>query len=142
MYGSIGAGDILVAFIAVVILVVMVDQMTKIIKEILPFPPKVESVITYLILCGIASVICWQGDFDLFRYLHFNWQYQWEGWVLTGALIAGGTALLAKLFGTIRTIPSPISGMTSMFGYGGGYSADETPITESEGSENTSEYHV
>ena len=138
MYGSIGAGDILIAFIAVVILVVVVDQITKVIKEVLPFPAKVESVIAYIVLSIIATVICWQGDFDLFRYLHFNWQYPWEGWFLTGALVAGGSSVLTKLFTLVRAIPSPISGMTSMFGYGSG----STDTTDESETENTSEYRV
>ena len=144
MYG-VGVGDIAVAFIATALLVVMVDQMTRIIKGILPFPSKVESVITYIVLTGIASVVCWQGDFDLFRYLHFSWQYPWEGWLLTGTLIAGGSSLLVQQFKVVGLIPSVISGVASMFGYGGGYSASTTTddaTVESENPENTGEYHV
>lgn len=117
MYGTLS--NIAIAFIATALLVVMVDQMTKIIKEILPFPPKVETVITYLVLCGIATVVCWQGDFDMFRCLNFNWQYPWEGWLLTGTLIAGGSSLLVKQFKVAGLIPAIISGTASMFGYGG-----------------------
>lgn len=117
MYGVLT--DIAIAFIATSLLVVMVDQMTIIIKEILPFPPKVESVITYIVLSSIASAVCWQGDFDLFRCLNFNWQYPQEGWILTGALIAGGSSLLVKQFRVTGLIPSIISGIQGMFGYGG-----------------------
>jgi len=124
MYGTLSA--IAIAFIATALLVVMVDQMTRIIKEILPFPPKVESVITYIVLSGIASAVCWQGDFDLFRYLNFNWQHQEEGWILTGLLIAGGSSLLAKQFKVVGLIPSIISGTASMFGYGSNSTADTT----------------
>lgn len=126
MYGTLSS--IAIAFIATALLVVMVDQMTRIIKEVLPFPAKVEAVITYIVLCGIASVVCWQGDFDLFRYLDFTWQYQWEGWLLTGALIAGGSSLLVKQFKVVGLIPSIISGTASMFGYGGNSSAADTTI--------------
>jgi hypothetical protein len=119
MYGTLS--NIAIAFIATALLVVMVDQMTRIIKEILPFPPKVESVITYIVLSTIASAVCWQGDFDLFRYLNFNWQYPEEGWILTGILIAGGSSLLVKQFKVVGLIPSIISGVQGMFGYGGGY---------------------
>ena len=118
MYGYSTLSNIAIAFIATALLVVMVDQMTKIIKEILPFPPKVESVITYIVLSGIASTVCWQGDFDLFRYLNFTWQYPQEGWILTGILIAGGSSLLVKQFKVVGLIPSIISGVASMFGYG------------------------
>lgn len=116
MYGTLSS--IAIAFIATALLVVMVDQMTRIIKEVLPFPARVESVITYIVLCGIASAVCWQGDFDLFRYLDFTWQHEWEGWMLTGALIAGGSSLLVKQFHVVGLIPSIISGTASMFGYG------------------------
>lgn len=126
MYGTLSS--IAIAFIATALLVVMVDQMTRIIKEILPFPPRVEAVITYFVLTGIASVVCWQGDFDLFRYLNFSWQYPWEGWLLTGALIAGGSSLLVKQFKVVGLIPSIISGTASMLGYGGNSSAADTTI--------------
>lgn len=128
MYGTLSS--IAIAFIATALLVVMVDQMTRIIKEVLPFPAKVEAVITYIVLCGIASVVCWQGDFDLFRYLDFAWQYQWEGWILTGTLIAGGSSLLVKQFKVIGLIPSIISGTAAMFGYGGSYSDTVPTITD------------
>lgn len=131
MYGTLSS--IAIAFIATALLVVMVDQMTRIIKEVLPFPARVEAVITYIVLCGIASVVCWQGDFDLFRYLNFSWQYPWEGWLLTGALIAGGSSLLVKQFKVVGLIPSIISGTASMFGYGGSNAVTADPaVTKTE----------
>jgi len=130
MYGTLSG--IAIAFIATALLVVMVDQMTRIIKEVLPFPPRVEAVITYLVLCGIASVVCWQGDFDLFTYLNFSWRYPWEGWVLTGALIAGGSSLLVKQFKVVGLIPSIISGVSSMFGLGGNYTDTNTETSPPE----------
>lgn len=140
MYGTLSG--IAIAFIATALLVVMVDQMTRIIKAVLPFPAKVESVITYLVLCGIASVVCWQGDFDLFTYLNFTWQYPWEGWVLTGALIAGGSSLLVKQFHVVGLIPSIVSGVSSMFGLGS--YGNTTTTSDGDASESTSksEYHV
>ena len=126
MYGTLSS--IAIAFIATALLVVMVDQITRIIKEILPFPPKVEAVITYFVLSGIASAVCWQGDFDLFRYLNFTWQYPQEGYALTGALIAGGSSLLVKQFKVVGLIPSIISGTASMFGYGGNNTTADTTI--------------
>lgn len=138
MYGSLGS--LAVAFIATALLVVMVDQMTRMIKEVLPFPAKVEAVITYIILCGISSVVCWQGDFDLFRYLNFTWQHPWEGWVLTGTLIAGGSSLLVKQFKVVGLIPSIISGVSSVFGLGSYGST--TPDGDASESVSRSEYHV
>jgi hypothetical protein len=133
LYGYGTLSSIAVAFIATALLVVMVDQMTRIIKAILPFPDKVESVITYIVLTGIASVVCWQGDFDLFRYLDFTWQYPWEGWLLTGTLIAGGSSLLVKQFRVVGLIPSVISGVASMFGYGGYGGGTDTETTTDDG---------
>lgn len=133
MYGYGTLSSIAVAFIATALLVVMVDQMTRIIKAILPFPDKVESVITYIVLTGIASVVCWQGDFDLFRYLDFAWKHEWEGWLLTGTLIAGGSSLLVKQFRVVGLIPSVISGVASMFGYGGYGGGTDTETTADDG---------
>jgi hypothetical protein len=124
--------NIAIAFIATALLVVMVDRITWAIKEVLPFPARVEAVITYLVLCGIASIVCWQGRFDLFTYLGFNWQHPWEGWVLTGALIAGGSSLLVQQFQVVGLIPTIISGVSSMFGLGGGYTATHTETTPPE----------
>ena len=121
MYGTLSS--ITLAFIAVALLVVMVDQITKVLEGIMkqiPFlPDTFEWTIAYIILLGIASAVCWQGHFDLFTYLNFNWHYRWEGYLLTGALVAGGSSLLIKQFKVVGLIPSVISGVSSMFGYGG-----------------------
>lgn len=129
MYGTLS--EIAIAFIAAALLTVMVDQITYIIKEILPFPAKVESFITYVVLCGIASAVCWQGHFDLFTKLNFSWRYTWEGYLLTGAMIAGGSSLLSKQFRVAGLIPTVISGVTSYFGWGSSNSTDDSNNTGS-----------
>lgn len=130
MYGYGTLSNIALAFIAVALLVVMVDQITKVLEGIMkriPFlPDAFEWTIAYIILLGIASVVCWQGRFDLFVYLNFNWHYKWEGYLLTGALVAGGSSLLVKQFKVMGLIPSIVSGVSSMFGYGGATSFDST----------------
>ena len=40
--------------------------------------------------------------------------------LLTGCIIAGGSSLLGKQFRMVGLIPGIISGVASMFGYGGG----------------------
>lgn len=116
--------QIALAFIAVALLVVMVDQATRVLQAIMikiPYlPDEFEMPIAYLILVTMASAICWLGHFDLFVLLGFIWwKYSFLGWILTGAIIAGGSSLLGKQFKMIGLIPSAISGMASTFGWGG-----------------------
>ena len=122
MYGTLS--NIAIAFIAVALLAVMVDQFTRVLHAILPFPPKYETPLIYFILVSIASAVCWQGHFDLFTLLGFEWwQYPELGWLLTGCIIAGGSSLLGKQFRMVGLIPGIISGVASMFGYGGDVAA-------------------
>ena len=120
MYGTLS--DIAIAFIACALLVVMVDQITKFLQAIVHAIPGINDIkewyIVYMMLWGIASAVCWQGRFDLFTYLHFTWHYTCEGYLLTGAMIAGGSSLLIKEFKVMGFFPSVISGISSMFGYG------------------------
>lgn len=132
MYGY-GLTAIALAFIAVALLAVMVDQITRVLEAIMkkiPFlPDQFELPIAYLILVGIASAVCWQGRFDLFMLLGFKWTYHKElGWILTGCIIAGGSSLLGKQFKMVNLIPGIISGTASMFGYGS--STDTTELTD------------
>jgi hypothetical protein len=121
MYGVLT--DLAIAFVAAALLTVMVDQIEHFLETVLakvPFlPDAFEWTLTYLGLWGLATGVCWQGDFDLFRALNFQWEYAWEGHVLTGALIAGGSRLLTKQFKVVGLIPGIVTGMASMFGFGG-----------------------
>ena len=83
-------------------------------------PDQFELPIAYIILVGIASAVCWQGHFDLFKLLGFDWQYKELGWLLTGCIIAGGSSLLGKQFRMVGLIPGIISGWPIAAGYGGG----------------------
>lgn len=127
--------SIALAFIAVALLVVMVDQITKVIQGIMksiPFlPDQFEWTFAYMILMGIASAVCWQGHFDLFTHLNFTWCYKWEGYLLTGALIAGGSSLLVKQFRVMGLIPTVVGGVTSMFGMGSSSASVVDPSSES-----------
>jgi hypothetical protein len=118
MYSALSS--IALAFIAVALLAVMVDHLTRVLQAILPFPSKFETPLIYIFLVTVASMICWQGRFDLFTLLGFTWSsYPELGWVLTGCIIAGGSSLLGKQFHMVGLIPSIISGIQGMFGYGG-----------------------
>ena len=135
-YGTNGFTQIAIAFIAVALLVVMVDQVTRVLQAIMvkiPFlPDQFEMPIAYLILVGLASAVCWQGDFDLFRLLGFSWRHHWQGWLITGAIMAGGSSLLGKQFKMVGLIPNMISGVASTFGWGGYDSADTDVIANAD----------
>ena len=68
MYGTLSG--IAIAFIATALLVVMVDQMTRIIKEVLPFPQEFEAVINIWSLRNRFGCLL-AGDFDLCTILIF-----------------------------------------------------------------------
>lgn len=128
MYGTLS--DIAIAFIALALIVVAVDRITRFLQAVMkriPFlPDEFEDYITYIILVGMASAVCWQGRFDLFSTLNWNWHYTWEGYLATGAMVACGSSLLAKQFKVVGLIPSIVSGVTSMFGWGSGTTTDAT----------------
>lgn len=74
---SYGLGDIALAFIALALLVVMVDQVTHVLQAIMIkiplFPDQFEMPIAYILLVCIVFAICWQVHFDLFMLLGFDW---------------------------------------------------------------------
>jgi len=112
----------------------VVDRITLFLQAVMkriPFlPDAFEDYITYIILVGMASAVCWQGRFDLFSTLNWSWHYAWEGYLATGAMVACGSSLLAKQFKVVGLIPSVISGITSMFGYGSStIGLDDTTVT-------------
>jgi len=128
MYGTLS--DIAIAFIGVAILAVIVDRITLFLQAVMkkiPFlPDQLEDYITYIVLVGIASAVCWQGHFDLFSKLNWNWHYTWEGYLATGAMSACGTTLLIREFKVLGFMPSIISGVSSMFGWGGSSTLNDT----------------
>ena len=126
MYGTLS--NIAIAFIAVALLVVVVDRLTlflQAVMEKIPFlPNSFEDYIAYILLVGIASAVCWQGRFDLFSSLNWNWHYTWEGYLATGAMVACGSTLLCRQFKVLGLMPSVISGISSMFGFGSSATTD------------------
>jgi len=92
-----------------------------IIKKIPFLPDQIEDSLAFFIVATIASIVCWQGRFDfLTRAFEFNWHYIWEGYITTGAIIASGSSLLKKSFSLWSLAPGFLTGMSSMFGFGGG----------------------
>lgn len=135
MYGY-GLSQIAIAFIAVALLVVMVDQATRVLQAIMkwiPFlPDQFEMPIAYMILVCLATLICWQGRFDLFTLLGFAWQQEWQGWLATGAIMAGGSTLLGRQFQMMGLIPGLISGVASTLGWGTTWNASTPPASTEE----------
>ncbi len=120
---TMSASAIFFAFIAIATLAIAVDGVLVALqcamKRVPLLPDQLEHSIAYILLVSMGSFICWEGHFDLFTLLGFQWRDQEMGWVLTGAIIAGGSPLLKKQFKMIGLIPSAISGMASTFGLGG-----------------------
>jgi len=121
------------AVFALSFLIAPADNFAKslelIIKKIPFLPDQLENNLAFFIVAFIASIICWQGSFDfLARAFEFNWQYTWEGYVSTGAIIASGSSLLKKSFSLWNIAPGFLTGMTSMFS---GFSSNTTTNTDS-----------
>jgi hypothetical protein len=124
MYGmDIGLREVFLGFIAVAVLAPMMDQLVRVLEGImnkLPhFPDQFEKPVAYLMLVGISSWICWQGHFDMFTLFGLRWwQHPEIGWILTGAMIGGGSSLLGKQFRMVGLMPTILGGVSSMLGLG------------------------
>lgn len=123
MYSNaVGFSDLAKAFIALALIVVMVDLITRsletIMKKIDSLPNQFEEPLAYLILTILSTIVCWQGHFDLFSLLGFTWAYPCEGWLITGAVMAGGSSLVGKQFSMVGLIPNMISGVATTLGIG------------------------
>lgn len=117
MYGDIS--ETVKAFVILVMLSVMIDKFMMFLNGIMPkiplVPDKIEWTLAYILNLATASVVCWQGHYDIFSSLGVNWKYAWEGWLLTGLVISGGSAFLKAQFKLMNLIPAPIRNMYSMF---------------------------
>jgi len=139
MYGGMGVGEqVLLGILSMIMLAPVVDRMVIFLKQILAFlPGKSENCVTYVLLVGIAGMLCWQGHFDIFTLLGWHWwQNPWLGWLSTGAFIAGGTSLLGKQMRMVGLLPPILGGamssVGSMFGYGNYANPAETKTEISE----------
>ncbi|MEA4925315.1 MAG: hypothetical protein VB084_08400 [Syntrophomonadaceae bacterium] len=111
------------AFIAIAFLVGMIEAVTlftQTLAEKIPYlPDEYHWTVSYGFSCILGAWICWQGHFDIFTLLGFEWwQHQCLGYIGTGCIIGGGVKRLFIYLKTIGSIPGIISGTTAMFGLG------------------------
>lgn len=108
--------SLIIPFIAISVISLMVDELVKILEEIMhkiPYlPDQFEKSIAYFFVLIIAFVICWQGNFDFFAYLGLTF-LPWQGWLTTAMVISGGSPFVRKAFSMIETIPGNIAGVTT-----------------------------
>jgi hypothetical protein len=107
-------------FIVLILFSVLIDRfmfvLNKTIEKIPHLPDKIEGCIAYSIILGISYLICWQGSYDLFKYLNVNFNYAWEGFLLSSMLVSGGSSFVKLSFGLINEIPSVLGSLTSSIG--------------------------
>lgn len=113
------------AFIAIAFLVGMIEAVTlftQTLAERIPYlPDNYHWTISYGFSCLLGAWICWQGHFDIFTMLGFDWwQHYWLGYLGTGCIIGGGVKRLFIYLKTIGSIPGIVSGTAAMFGLGQG----------------------
>lgn len=106
------------AFIALAFLVGMIEVVTLAsvaLLEISPWPKRTSFhwTVSYGLSCVLGAWVCWQGHFDLFTLLGFDWwQYHYLGYIGTGCIIGGGAKRLLMYFKYIRAIPGSVMGNT------------------------------
>ncbi|MEG6615406.1 hypothetical protein V6C27_03040 [Peptococcaceae bacterium 1198_IL3148] len=110
--------ELIIPFIALAILSVMIDKFTLFLEaamNLIPgLPDKFEWPVAYVLVLAAGYVVCWQGNYDLFAYLNINFNYSWQGWLMTALVISGGSAFVRSSFGVVDAIPTGIGGVTSV----------------------------
>jgi hypothetical protein len=110
--------NLIIPFIALSLLSVMLDRFTMFLEGVMhriPYlPDKFEWWFAYILVLSSSYVVCWQLDFQIFRYLGLEAKYHWFDWLLTSLIISGGSTFLKKQFKLINDIPS-ILNITSSF---------------------------
>jgi|GEM_PF-2528908 hypothetical protein len=109
------------AFVAIAFLVGMIEAVTlftQTLAEKIPYlPDQYHWTVSYGFSCLLGAWICWQGHFDIFTLLGFDWwQHQCLGYVGTGCIIGGGVKRLFIYLKTIGSIPGIVSGTAAMLG--------------------------
>lgn len=111
--------ELIIAFISVAILSVMIDKFTVFLEGVMAklpgLPDRFEWSFAYALIVGIGFLVCSEGHFSLFAYLQFNFNYDWQGYLLTSLIISGGSTFVRTQFGMINEIPSSIGGITTTF---------------------------
>ena len=110
--------NLVVPFVAIALLSVMIDRFTLflegLMKRIPKLPNKFEWWFAYILVLAASFIVCWQLDFQIFRYLGLEARLPWFDWLLTSLIISGGSTFLKTQFNLINDIPS-ILNMTSSF---------------------------
>ena len=93
---------LIIPFIALAILSVMIDKFTLFLEAIahkIPgLPDKFEWSLAYGLVFLSSFLVCYQGNWDLFAYLDFHFNYAWQGWALTALVVSGGSAFVRTQF--------------------------------------------
>lgn len=109
--------SLIIPFVAICIVVVMVDRLAMAIESIIhkiPYlPDKLEGPIAYAVVFLASYVICWRGGFNFFASLNFTFRHEYEGWLMTALLISGGSSFVKASFGMMSNIPQVVSGVYS-----------------------------
>lgn len=109
--------SLIIPFIALALISVMTDRLTMVLEAIMKKVPKLpdsfEWWIAYFIVLGISYVVCDEGNFDLFLYLHLTFSHPWEGYLLTALVLSGGSSFVRTQFTMIDKIPSVLSTIMS-----------------------------
>lgn len=109
-----GLMDLIIPFIALAIISLMIDKFTLFLEGLvkrIPFlPDQFDWWVAYLIVLTMAFLVCWQGNFDLFWYLHIHFAYPWEGWLMTALIISGGSSFVRTNFTLIDSIIGSVVG--------------------------------
>ncbi len=121
MTTSIGAVEqvvsLIIPFIALAFLSVMIDKLVLVLENIsekIPhFPDEFPWWLNYFIVLSIAYYIVWQGNYDFWAYLNVNFNYMWQGYLMTALILSGGSALIKVSFSLVDIIPVSISGVTT-----------------------------
>lgn len=111
--------SLVIPFIAIALLAVIIDRiilwLSSILNAIPIFPDKVEWYIAFTIVFIISYLVCWQGNFDFMSFLGFQFNYAWEGYLVSAAIISGGSSMIKNSFNLINEMPSVITGLTTTF---------------------------
>lgn len=107
-----------VAFIGVCILVVMIDQIMIFLQTLLAkipaLPDEFEWYISYAMVVFMSYIVVWRSHFSFFEYLNFEFNHDWEGYLLTAIMISGGSVFIKKQWDLMNYIPTGIFSINTL----------------------------
>ncbi len=121
MLESVGAAEkvinLIIPFIALAFLSVMIDKLVLVLEDIsekLPFlPNEFPWWFNYFVVLSLAYYIVWQGNYNFWAYLNVNFNFMWQGYLMTALILSGGSSLVKHSFSLVDTIPGNISNVTT-----------------------------